>query len=202
MVIRIGIDFDNTIVNYENSFYHEAIKRKIFKKNSKKKNSKNRLKKKLISLNKEDEWTKIQGFVYGKRFNRAEPYKGAVKFLNQYCNKKNVELFIISHKTLYPIIGEKINLHKISKEWIAKKKIFQNKNDNWIKKHIFFLKTKEKKIKKIIDLKCDYFIDDLIDILNRLPRKIKKIHFDPFEKNIKSNVKSWQELSIKFNDKN
>ena len=122
--------------------------------------------------------------------------------MNQYCNKKNVELFIISHKTLYPIIGEKINLHKISKEWIAKKKIFQNKNDNWIKKHIFFLKTKEKKIKKIIDLKCDYFIDDLIDILNRLPRKIKKIHFDPFEKNIKSNVKSWQELSIKFNDKN
>ena len=37
MVIKIGIDFDNTIVNYEDSFHQEAIKRKIFRKNHKKK---------------------------------------------------------------------------------------------------------------------------------------------------------------------
>ena len=32
MLIKIGIDFDNTIVNYEDSFHEEAVKRKIFTK--------------------------------------------------------------------------------------------------------------------------------------------------------------------------
>ena len=53
MVIKIGIDFDNTIVNYEDSFYQEAIKRKIFTKSQRKKNSKNVLKNRLISIKKE-----------------------------------------------------------------------------------------------------------------------------------------------------
>ena len=37
MVTRIGIDFDNTIVNYEDAFYREALKRKIFNFNTTKK---------------------------------------------------------------------------------------------------------------------------------------------------------------------
>ena len=198
MVIKIGIDFDNTIVNYDNSFYQEGIKRKIFNINTPKKNSKNRLKKKLISINKEHEWTKIQGLVYGKNFDKAKPYKGSVKFINNFCKKKKFQLFIITNKTLYPIIGEKINLHNKSKKWIFKNNIFKGKNKKWIKKHVFFLKSKNEKIKKIIKLKCNYFIDDLTEILNLLPKKIKPIHFDPYKKNKKSNIKSWQDLYKKF----
>ena len=37
---KIGIDFDNTIVNYDNSFYQEGIKRKIFNINTLKKTQK------------------------------------------------------------------------------------------------------------------------------------------------------------------
>ena len=171
MVIKIGIDFDNTIVNYDSSFHQEAIKRKIFTKSQREQNSKNVLKNRLISRKKEEEWTNIQGIVYGKKMFRAKPYKDSVKFINKYSNKKNFELFIVSHKTLHPIIGEKINLHKISKDWIFKKKIFKNKKIEWINKHVFFLQTKEEKIEKIIELKCDYFIDDLAEILKKLPKK-------------------------------
>ena len=124
MLIKIGIDFDNTIVNYEDLFHQEAIRKKLFKKSQKKKNSKNNLKNKLISNNREKEWTSIQGIVYGKKMMKAKPYTGSVKFINKYSNKKNFKIFIVSHKTLYPIIGEKINLHKISKNWIKKKKNF------------------------------------------------------------------------------
>tara|TARA_B100001063_G_scaffold227750_1_gene238525 strand:- start:21 stop:632 length:612 start_codon:yes stop_codon:yes gene_type:complete len=203
MLIKIGIDFDNTIVNYEDSFHEEAVKRKIFTKNQRKKNSKEILKNKLISKNKEEEWTTIQGIVYGKKMLRAKPYKNSINFINKFCDKKNFELFIVSHKTLYPIIGEKINLHKISKNWIKKKKIFKNKKIGWIKKHVFFLKTKEEKIKKIVQLKCDYFIDDLEEILKKLPKKIKKIHFDPYKKSKKPSLKSWGSLIevMKNNDK-
>lgn len=198
MVTRIGIDFDNTIVNYEDAFYREALKRKIFNFNTTKKNIKNRLKGKLINNNKECEWTKIQGLIYGKNLNKAKPYKGSVEFLNKYSLKKDFELFIISHKTKYPIIGEKINLHEVSKKWILKKKIFKNKKKSWINSHVFFLSTRDKKIKKIINLKCDYFIDDLVEILRRLPKKIKTLHFSPNKKNTKFNVSSWGELSKRF----
>jgi hypothetical protein len=194
MVIKIGIDFDNTIVNYDSSFHQEAIKRKIFTKSQREKNSKNLLKNRLISRKKDEEWTTIQGIVYGKKMFKAKPYKDSVKFINKYSNKKNFKLFIVSHKTLHPIIGEKINLHKISKDWIIKKKIFKNKKIEWINKHVFFLQTKEEKIKKIIELKCDYFIDDLEEILKKLPKKIKTIHFDPYEKSAKPSLKSWSNL--------
>ena len=194
MVIKIGIDFDNTIVNYDSSFHQEAIKRKIFTKSQREQNAKNVLKNRLISRKKEEEWTNIQGIVYGKKMFRAKPYKDSVKFINKYSNKKNFELFIVSHKTLHPIIGEKINLHKISKDWIFKKKIFKNKKIEWINKHVFFLQTKEEKIEKIIELKCDYFIDDLAEILKKLPKKIKAIHFDPYKKSAKPSLNSWHDL--------
>ncbi len=198
MLIKIGIDFDNTIVNYEDLFHQESIRRKLFKKSQKKKNSKNNLKNKLISNNREEEWTSIQGIVYGKKMLKAKPYTGSVKFINKYSNKKNFKIFIVSHKTLYPIIGEKINLHKISKNWIIKKKIFKNKKISWINKHVFFLQTKKEKIKKIIDLKCDYFIDDLNEILKKLPKRIKTIHFDPCKKSKRTSLNSWNDLIKKI----
>jgi len=43
-------------------------------------------------------------------------------------------------------------------------------------------------------LKCDYFIDDLEEILKKLPKKIKTIHFDPYEKSAKPSLKSWSNL--------
>ena len=66
MTIKIGIDFDNTIVNYDTLFHQEGLKQNILNGNSYH-NSKNRLKKILISKNKEAEWTAIQGKVYGKK---------------------------------------------------------------------------------------------------------------------------------------
>ena len=63
--------------------------------------------------------------------------------------------------------------------------------------------TLQKKISKVKELKCDYFIDDLEEILKKLPKKIKKIHFDPYKKSKKPSLKSWGSLIevMKNNDK-
>ena len=106
----------------------------------------------LISKNKEAEWTAIQGKVYGKRMLKALPYKGVIQFIQKISKEKKFKIFIVSHKTLHPIVGEKINLHKLSRKWIEKNKIFISRNNNF-KNQILFLKTKEKKINKIVNLK-------------------------------------------------
>jgi hypothetical protein len=196
MTIKIGIDFDNTIVNYDILFHQEGLKQNILNGNSHH-NSKNRLKKILISKNKEAEWTAIQGKVYGKRMLKALPYKGVIQFIQKISKEKKFKIFIVSHKTLHPIVGEKINLHKLSRKWIEKNKIFISSNNNF-KNQIFFLKTKEKKINKIVNLKCDYFIDDLKEILDLLPKTIKKIHFTPYVKNKRYMYNSWNDIQKVF----
>ena len=109
----IGFDFDNTIIDYSNSFKILAKKKKYNKINSNL--DKNSLKDFLIKNKKQNEWTIIQGEVYGKYITRAELYKGFIK-LFRYLLKKNIKIFIVSHKTKYPYLGKKINLRKEEKK--------------------------------------------------------------------------------------
>ena len=46
-------------------------------------------------------------------------------------------------------------------------------------KNVFFNLTKEDKIRRIQTIGCDYFIDDLPEILNMINGKTKKILYDP-----------------------
>ena len=73
----IGIDFDNTIINYTNSFIDLSKKKKLVPK----KNNKNKIsiKNYLIKKNIEYEWTILQGEVYGKNIMRAEIYFGVLE---------------------------------------------------------------------------------------------------------------------------
>ena len=108
---------------------------------------------------------------------RAEIYFGVLEALT-YLSKKNIKIKIISHKTQYPYIGEKINLRSSAMKWI-KKNLISNSNIKINQKNIFFEDTIENKVIKIKEEKCDIYIDDLPEILNLLPSKINKILFSP-----------------------
>ena len=126
----------------------------------------------------------------------AEIYKGVLETIS-YLSKKNCKIKIISHKTKFPYMGEKINLRSSAMKWI-KKNLFQNSNFKINQKDIFFEDTIESKIKKIKDEECDIYIDDLPEVLNLLPSNIKKILFSPNnDQNDNSRfliMKSWQEF--------
>lgn len=169
-----GIDFDNTIVNYNLVF------KKVFKleKNIKKKNlnTKEKIKNYLIKNNDYNCWRNIQSLVYSKYLFEASLNYEILKLL-KYLDKKKIKFYIISHKTIYPYEGDKVNLHKLSHVWL-RLNIFNPKNKFKKKYKAYFETTKQKKIKRIKSLEITHFIDDLDEILKKLPNSINSIKFD------------------------
>jgi hypothetical protein len=73
--LKLGIDFDNTIVSYDHSFQEYASNQSIILEDyeSPKISVRNALKKKSRG---NLDWTKLQGEVYGSRMSDALPYEG------------------------------------------------------------------------------------------------------------------------------
>ena len=197
----LGIDLDNTIINYEKSFVKNAYKNKLV--TNKNKNSTKKIIKKIIEKKSKKEWTKLQGEIYGEKINESILYNGFKKFYNSLV-LENIEIIIISHKTKYPIIGKKVNLKSAALNFIntkLKKKLILNKN-------IFFENTIEKKIERIKNCKCDYFIDDLKKIYENknFPNNVVKILFGSRSNQLKYFI-NWKDLhnffikKIKFNNR-
>jgi len=168
-----GIDFDNTIVNYDSVF--KNILKKDKKINRKNLNSKISIRNYFLKKNKLNEWRKIQSKVYANHIFKAVVNKEILKLM-KFLDSKKINFYIVSHKTLYPYIGKRINLHKASRKWL-KINVFNKKNNFKKKNRIFFEKTKAKKIAKIKSLKVTHFIDDLDEILNKLPKKVIGIKY-------------------------
>jgi len=198
MKTKIGLDLDNTIIDYDKIFYKEALRRKLIPKTI----DKNRIKiREYIKKKSLIEWQKLQSNIYSINLHNAVVRNGFISFINNLGNN-GYNFCVISHKTKYPYKGKKINLHNLSKNWIdanINKKL--NKSGVKIKK-IFFETTEKKKIKKIVSEKCDYFIDDLPSVLNLLPKNIKKILIDP-KKNYNNKtdlliLRGWKSISKIF----
>lgn len=166
---RIGIDFDNTIVCYDDVFHQAAVEKQLIPTTIPA--SKGVVRDYLRSIGCEKEWTELQGYVYGARMDLATPYPGALHFLEQ-CRLKQIPTLIISHKTLYPFLGPKYNLHQAAKVWLENQQITS----------LAFLElTLREKLERIRLQNCSVFIDDLPEVLSEpdFPPGVQKILFDP-----------------------
>lgn len=199
--MNIGIDFDNTIVSYDALFHQIALEKKIIP--SSLHISKSAVRDHLRAIKREDLWTLLQGEVYGLRMSEAPAYPGFFEFLKkaQECGH---EVSIISHKTKYPFVGPKYDLHQAAKNWIKNATSLNNLRLNQ-NTNTFFEITKEEKIARIAELNCHLFIDDLPEILSMsgFPDNIQKILFDPYSLYLKthpeySNARSWKYIESHF----
>lgn len=195
----VGLDFDNCIVNYENAIKKLITDKNIFNSNESANFNKENFKEIIINRTNEDNWTLIQGSLYGKYIKYAKPYPNAVKIINNLLKKHSV--YIISHKTLNPFFGRRYNLHKSAQKWIKNNLIDQNKKPLLNNNLISFNEKVEDKIKTISKLGCDIFLDDLPQILTHkeFPKKIDKFLFNPnnkkYDESIYLNsVNSWNEF--------
>jgi hypothetical protein len=181
---RIGIDLDNTIINYNNSFIQYLKEKKIYLKRI----DKDKIKKISNDNPKIINWTHVQEKIYGKYIKYAKPFSYYKKF-EKFALKNNFKLFIISHKTKYSEYSKRFNLHEKSKEWLKK----NIKIDNY---KIFFHNNINDKIKRISSLKLDYYIDDLDKIFKKknYPKKTKKIFFSNKKLDNTFNLKNWKEI--------
>lgn len=154
--MRIGIDFDNTIVNYDGVFYQTGLKLGWLPKEIGR--SKYSVRSYFIGNGMEPKWTELQGIVYGKTITNAVPYDGFIEVINNW-REKGYKLYLVSHKTKYPIIGEKLDFHQAARNWLESYDLIRLFDD------IFFCEQKDDKVAKIAELGLDCFIDDLQDVL-------------------------------------
>ena len=201
--MRIGFDFDNTIVSYDALFHQVAEEQKLIPSSLPK--TKIAVRDYLRNSNKENTWTEMQGYVYGERMGDASPYPGVIEFI-KFARDKGVSMVIVSHKTRHPFIGPKYNLHEAASGWIdtslidGEQKLFE-------KEQIFFELTKEEKVARIADCNCDYYIDDLPEILQMqgFPEKTGRILFDPEKNHTDSNMdakfSSWNDIKTFYEEK-
>ena len=175
--MRIGIDFDNTIVSYDRLFHKVAAEQEVIPRDLAA--TKLAVRDYLRRIDKEDVWTEMQGYVYGSRMGEAEAYPDAVDFLI-WARDSGIETFIISHKTEYPFRGPRHDLHAAARGWVhdslkaAGRALVPPER-------VFFETTKDAKLDRVRQTKCNVFIDDLPEILlaPAFPENVDRILFDP-----------------------
>lgn len=173
----IGIDFDNTIVSYDTLFYRVAAEQKAVPSSIVR--TKLAVRDHLRVTGKEDVWTEMQGYVYGARMAEAEAYPGVIDFM-QWARESGIDLCIVSHKTKHPFIGPSYDLHTAARNWIEAN-LMAGTTPLVAKDRVYFELTKEEKIARIGQVQCDWFIDDLPEILQApaFPHTVSCILFDP-----------------------
>jgi len=153
----LGFDFDNTIVRYDALFHKVAREEGLI--DASVPVNKNAVRDHLRAAGNEDAWTRMQGTVYGARMQEAEAFTGAIETLSALRDAGHT-LYIISHKTRYPYLGEPHDLHACARGWIE-----NNLAEVLPASHVLFHEKKEEKIARIGALKCEAFVDDLPEIL-------------------------------------
>jgi hypothetical protein len=175
--MRIGIDFDNTIVSYDRLFHKVALEGGHVPLDCPP--SKISVRDHLRKIAKEDTWTEMQGYVYGARMKEADIFTGVLDFM-RWAGDTGVELFIISHKTRHPFIGPRYDLHQAALDWV-RDSLCDESGPLVSPGQIYFELTKDAKLERISQTRCDYFIDDLPEILlaSGFPVSTQRILFDP-----------------------
>lgn len=176
--MRIGFDFDNTIVNYNYLFHKVALERNLIDHTIPV--NKLAVRDFLRATDREPSWTEMQGYVYGARMHEAESYPNVIQVMERLRNAGH-NIAIISHKTKSPYLGEPYDLHAASRAWIDVNLKDEDGMPLIPNEHIFFELTKEDKLQRIAHFACDLYIDDLPEILlaSNFPTNTQRVLFDP-----------------------
>jgi hypothetical protein len=197
--MRIGIDFDNTIVCYDGVFHAAALERGLIPPHLDR--DKNSVRDHLNGAGRADAFTELQGYVYGTRMELAAPYPGFADFVIAACRAGH-ELFIVSHKTRHPILGPKHDLHAAARGFLATLG-FVGTSGPIERDHVFFELTKEAKAARVATLRCEVFIDDLPEIfaLPDFPGTARPVLFDPADQFRNARLyrrTSWAEITAEL----
>jgi hypothetical protein len=176
--MRIGIDFDNTIACYDGVFYAAAVERGLIPVALP--TDKTSVRNYLRTIGREDDWTELQGYVYGARMDLVDLYPGVASFIVAAQRAGN-DVFIVSHKTRTPYRGPAYDLHQAAREFLTARGLNDPKLGGILPERVFFELTMAEKVARIASLDLDAFIDDLPEVLadTEFPRGCRAILFDP-----------------------
>lgn len=195
----IGIDLDNTIVKYDHVFHRMALDQKLIPHNFSAQKFGIRDYIKQCKDNGNDVWTKLQGQVYGPGIDYAIPFSGVIDFL-EICKQRNISTCVVSHKTRYAQKGPKFDLRESALQWLRSQGFLDISRTGLSLAHVHFNSTRSSKIRRLIEIGCTHFIDDLPEFFSdpQFPNTVEKILFDPSSNFVDHEhlhrANSWQEL--------
>jgi len=189
--VKIGIDFDNTIINYHHVFHSLACEFSYISVDTPK--DKEQVKQAIIAHYGNDlHWQELQSIAYGKAIFQAEAFDGVLVALES-LKKQGHELFIVSHKSVASHYDPTVHLREYALDWLTKSLIV---NETLIHDtSLFFLDNLEDKISTITNLDLDIFIDDLdLVILHpNFPKKTIAIGFGENKLSTAERCHDWQQ---------
>ncbi len=199
----IGIDFDNTIVSYDELMYELAIERGLIEATVPK--SKKQIRDRIRQHpDGEIEWQKLQGAAYGPQMQNARLIEGVATFF-QACRQWGIPTYIVSHKTEYANYDEtRTSLREAALNWMKSHQFFDADGLGLVRESVYFESTRIEKIDRIKALNCTHFIDDLEETFleSTFPNSIDKILYAPHRQHsaqLQAKVAgTWQEISDRF----
>ncbi|MCC7408192.1 MAG: hypothetical protein IT442_08975 [Phycisphaeraceae bacterium] len=174
----LGVDFDNTIVCYDGVFHRVAVDLKLIPPGIG--TGKNDVRDWLRAAGREDDWTRLQGIIYGTRILAAPPFPGVIDFFRG-ARVKGVRVMIISHKTRQPYLGEPCDLHEAAMGWLEHHGFFEASGAGLSRGDVCLELTKQEKLGRIAQARCTHFVDDLPEFLSEsaFPQDVRKVLWDP-----------------------
>ena len=147
-MFRIGVDFDNTIVDYRPLFASAAGLA----------GSKLEVRDALRARpSGEAEWQRLQAHVYGIAIAEAPAFEGFDAFVAA-ARERNAQLYIVSHKTRFAAAApEGPDLREAARAWLEAQRICVD--------GVYFEGTRAEKLARIEALGLTHFIDDLEEVL-------------------------------------
>ena len=177
MNMRLGVDFDNTIVSYDALFHRVCRERELIP--AEVPVSKSEVRNYLRRAGQEPAWTEMQGYVYGARMSEAAPYPGVLEFF-QTCRQAGIETSIVSHKTRYGHFDPAhIDLREAARRWMIEQGILAPEKGGIPADHVFFEDDRASKLARIGALGCTHFIDDLEEVFADpgFPHGVRRVLF-------------------------
>ncbi len=178
--MRIGLDFDNTIIRYDRVFVEvgrrsgrvppdfvgdkAAIRRVV-----------------RAGPDGERCWTELQARVYGHEIARAVPAPGVIAFLYD-ARRRGIPLFVVSHKTeTAQAEPDGPNLRQAARGWLAARGLTEGVGGPIVPAHVHFEATRPDKLARIAALGCTHFIDDLEEVFQEpaFPPGVTRILYRP-----------------------
>jgi hypothetical protein len=174
----IGVDFDNTLVIYDELFQAIALERGLIS------DGQGWNKREIRDFARrlpegEILWQKLQAVAYGPRIGEARLAEGALEFL-ALCRRAETEVYVISHKTERAGYDETgTNLRQAALQWMTKQHLLGTAGLD--REAVHFAATRQEKIDFIRTLGCTHFIDDLEETFlePRFPGDVEKILYAP-----------------------
>jgi hypothetical protein len=178
--MKIGLDFDNTIVAYDQVFRSAAIGRGLIDDTvgAEKRAIRDRIR---LLPDGELSWQRLQGYVYGTGIAQATMFDGVDSFLRR-CGRERCPVVIVSHKTNFGHHDSaRTNLRVAAVDWMTEHGFFGAEGYGVSVENVYFEGTRSEKLARISALGCTHFIDDLAEVLEdpAFPERVTRILFSP-----------------------